>query len=106
MRPRIDRPHWAEVRARAVKADALVAEINRMREVLGITPTAMLNSVALWPDSHWRQLAVNIGKAPPSSDTVTAVLAVLSRAALIDRLVTNEPIMSSDRDARPVEERS
>ena len=97
---RANLPNWHEIAGRREKADALVAEINRMRGTLGITPTAMLNSVALWPDSHWRQLAMNIGKTPPSSETVTAVLAVLSRGALVDRLASDvEPMFSSDRVA-------
>lgn len=102
MKRRIAQPHPAEVRNRRAKADALVEEINRMTDKFGITKSAMLNSVALWPPLWWAQCSLQIGKEPPHDDTILAVLAVLSRAALIERLAGGEPYFSSDRDAREV----
>jgi hypothetical protein len=103
MKPRTERPNVFEIRARAAKCDALVAEINRITEQLGVKKSLMLNAVAVWGNREWSELALQIGRRPPSPDTRNAVLAVLSRAALVERLAEDtEPYFSSDRDSREV----
>lgn len=104
MRPRAERPNPWMLRARAAKADRLCAEINDIATRLGVSKSAMLNAVALWSDREWSALSVRIGHRPPSADTVMAVLATLSKAALVERLAEDtEPYFSSDRDARTAE---
>ena len=101
MRPRVTSPSWFERNGRAVKADKLVSAVHDMRKRLGISESAMLESVSHWPPLWWAQLAVLAGTQPPSDATKDAVLATLARSALVERLVTDaEPYFSADRDAR------
>lgn len=102
MTPRTSRPtHW-EFAARARKAERLVSEIHRQRRELRVTQTAMLECVSRWPDQSWRKLAISIGIIPPSEATIRAVLAMLSRAELVERLVDEHRVRTLDheRDTR------
>lgn len=81
MKQRVEK-NWFEIRARAAKCDALVSEINRITEALKASRQDMLNAVSLWGSREWAALSVKCGKHPPSSQTITSVLAVLSKGAL------------------------
>lgn len=84
MKQREERPNPWMLKARAAKCDALVSEINRITEALKVSRQDMLNAVSLWGAREWAELAVRCGKHPPSSETITSVLAVLSKGALAE----------------------
>lgn len=86
MTPRAAKPSWHERSRRTAKAEELVKEIGRLRKRLGISQSAMLESVAHWPELWWAQCALQVGKAPPSDDTKTMVLAALAKGALVERM--------------------
>lgn len=75
-----------EALGRLKKVNALCAKIDHFVAYVGLHPNRDGNAIAEmlrhWPDHRWRELAVSVGKIPPSSETIREVVALYRRRAV------------------------
>lgn len=102
MTPRVVRPSRFEVERRAEKAEKLVAYILAESKREGVSVSVALEYFAHVPPLFWAIAARGAGVKMPSEHTITSVLAMLSRAALVEQLVEERrvPTLDHERDTR------